>query len=162
MKWDGYRLAVHVDAKGVRLITRGGDDWTTRFPKIVEAAEKLGVGTAILDGEAVVLDDQGMSDFSALQRSLGGRGGKRAFSEAVLFAFDLLYFDGHDLTGTELSVADICWKTCSRGKLEQSSFRRKFTVMATTFSTTPVHSAWKGSLRSTVTNRTPPGGTATG
>lgn len=104
VKWDGYRLAVHIDPKGVRLITRGGHDWTSRFPKIAEAAKKLGVATAILDGEAVVLNDQGASDFGALQRSLGGRGGKRASSEAVLFAFDLLYFDGHDLTGTELSV----------------------------------------------------------
>jgi bifunctional non-homologous end joining protein LigD len=39
-----------------------------------------------------------------LQRSLGGRGGKRASTESVLFAFDLLYFDGHNLTGTELAV----------------------------------------------------------
>jgi bifunctional non-homologous end joining protein LigD len=51
-----------------------------------------------------VLNDEGHSDFGALQRSLGGRGGKRTSTESVLFAFDLLYFDGHDLTGTELSV----------------------------------------------------------
>lgn len=43
-------------------------------------------------------------DFGALQRSLGGRGGKRTSRESILYAFDLLYFDGHDLTGTELSV----------------------------------------------------------
>lgn len=58
----------------------------------------------ILDGEAVVLDEEGRSDFGALQRSLGGRGGKRSSTESVFFAFDLLYFDGHDLSGTELSV----------------------------------------------------------
>lgn len=51
-----------------------------------------------------MLNDEDTSDFGALQRSFGGRGGKRASSEAVLFAFDLLYFDGHDLTGMELSV----------------------------------------------------------
>lgn len=39
-----------------------------------------------------------------MQRSLGGRGGKRSSTESVFFAFDLLYFDGHDLSGTELSV----------------------------------------------------------
>jgi bifunctional non-homologous end joining protein LigD len=104
VKWDGYRLAIHIEPKGVRIITRGGHDWTHRFPAIAEAAGKLGVGTAILDGEAVVLDDEGRSDFGALQRSLGGRGGKRTSTESVFFAFDLLYFDGHDLTGTELSV----------------------------------------------------------
>lgn len=103
-KWDGYRLAIHIEPKGVGIITRGGHDWTQRFPTIAEAAKKLGVGTAILDGEAVVLNKQGHADFGALQRSLGGSGGKRASTEAVFFAFDLLYFDGHDLTKTELDV----------------------------------------------------------
>ncbi|RUM23952.1 ATP-dependent DNA ligase [Rhizobium vallis] len=104
VKWDGYRLAIHIEPKGVRIITRGGHDWTHRFPVIAEAAKKLGVGSAILDGEAVVLDNKGHADFGALQRSLGGRGGKRASTESVFLAFDLLYFDGHTLTGMELSA----------------------------------------------------------
>jgi len=104
VKFDGYRLAVHIEAGGVRILTRGGHDWTHRFPLIADEARKLGATTAILDGEAVVLDNQGRSDFGALQRSLGGRGGKRISNEAVFFAFDLLYFDGHLLTNAELSV----------------------------------------------------------
>ncbi len=104
VKFDGYRLAVHIEPHGIRVLARGGHDWTSRFPTIAKAAKELGVGSAILDGEAVVLDDQGRSDFSALQRSLGGRGGKRVSTEAVFFAFDLLYFDGHLLTNAELSV----------------------------------------------------------
>lgn len=104
LKLDGYRLAIHIEPKGVRILTRGGHDWTERFPAIAEAATKLVVGTAILDGEAVVLDANGRSDFSALQRSLGGRGGKLASAEAIFYAFDLLYFDGHLLTKAELSV----------------------------------------------------------
>ncbi len=52
----------------------------------------------------MVLDSEGRSDFGALRRSLGGRGGKRVSTVSVLFAFDLLYFDGGDLTRTELSV----------------------------------------------------------
>ncbi|WP_428413287.1 non-homologous end-joining DNA ligase [Pararhizobium sp.] len=103
IKWDGYRVAVHIEPNSVRIITRGGHDWTDRFPAIAAAARKLGVGTAILDGEAVVLDAEGRSDFGALQRSLGGRGGRKASDEAILYAFDLLYFDGHDLTKMELS-----------------------------------------------------------
>ncbi|TCQ99149.1 bifunctional non-homologous end joining protein LigD [Neorhizobium sp. JUb45] len=87
----------------MRIITRGGHDWTERFPAIAAAARKLGVGTAILDGEAVVLDAEGRSHFGALQRSLGGRGGKKSSEDAILYAFDLLYFDGHDLTKMELS-----------------------------------------------------------
>lgn len=58
--------------------------------------------TLILDGEAVVLDEQGRSDFGLLQQALGGRGGKRKASEAIFCAFDLLYFDGHDISRLEL------------------------------------------------------------
>ncbi len=104
VKWDGYRLAVHIEPKGVRILTRGGHDWTHRFPAIAAEAAKLGVSTAIIDGEAIVLDDKGRSDFNMLQNSLGGRGGKLNSGSSVLMAFDLLYFDGHDLTKTELST----------------------------------------------------------
>ncbi len=100
IKWDGYRLAVHVEPTGVRLLTRGGYDWTHRFPAIAESAQSLQPTTMILDGEAVVLDKQGRSDFNLLQRSLGANGkngGKLPSRNSVLYAFDLLYLDGHDL-----------------------------------------------------------------
>jgi bifunctional non-homologous end joining protein LigD len=102
VKWDGYRLAIHIEPSGVRILTRGGHDWTHRFPTIARAASKLGVATAILDGEAVVLDENGLPDFALLQNSLGGRGGKRTSQEASFYAFDLLYFDGHDIREMEL------------------------------------------------------------
>ncbi|MBY5408630.1 ATP-dependent DNA ligase [Rhizobium leguminosarum] len=104
IKWDGYRLSVHVEPTGIRILTRGGHDWTDRFPAIKQAALWLPVGTAILDGEAVVLDQQGRSDFGLLQQSLGGRGGKKMSNDAIFMAFDLLYFDGHDLRKSELDV----------------------------------------------------------
>lgn len=103
VKWDGYRLAVHVEPSGVRILTRGGHDWTHRFPGIATAAKRLDVSTAILDGEAVVLDEQGRSDFNRLTASLGGRGGKRASTETLIYAFDLLYLDGIDVSGMALS-----------------------------------------------------------
>ncbi|SOC37067.1 bifunctional non-homologous end joining protein LigD [Rhizobium subbaraonis] len=98
VKWDGYRLAVHKEPTGARVITRGGHDWTDRFPAIAAAAGHMDCDTMILDGEAVVLDEQGRSDFGALQQSLGGRGGKRLAGDALFLAFDLLYLNGHDLT----------------------------------------------------------------
>jgi bifunctional non-homologous end joining protein LigD len=99
VKWDGYRLAIHVEPpQGIRILTRGGHDWTHRFPGIAAAAKALDVSTLILDGEAVVLDDQGRSDFGALQQSLGGRGGKKTSGEAILYAFDLLYIDGMEIS----------------------------------------------------------------
>ncbi|MGO7278924.1 non-homologous end-joining DNA ligase [Rhizobium ruizarguesonis] len=104
VKWDGYRVAVHLDHNRVRIITPIGHDWTDRFPAIADAARKLGGGMAIFDGEAVVLDEHGRSDFGALHQSLGGRGGKRTSDASVLMAFDLLCFDGHSLVNTELTV----------------------------------------------------------
>lgn len=99
IKWDGYRIAVHVEVGGeVRVLTRGGHDWTYRFPTIVKAVRELGPATMILDGEAVVLDEQGRSDFNALVGSLGGRGGKKVSTDTVFYAFDLLYLDGHDIS----------------------------------------------------------------
>ncbi|MCA1495064.1 non-homologous end-joining DNA ligase [Ensifer sp. NBAIM29] len=97
VKWDGYRLAVHIEPGRVRLITRGGYDWTDRFPAIAAEAPRLKVKTAILDGEAVVLDEQGRSDFGMLQRALGRRPAAHEPGEIILFAFDLLYLDGCDL-----------------------------------------------------------------
>lgn len=97
VKWDGYRLAVHRDERGVRVTTRGGFDWTERFPSIVAAAAELDAGSFIIDGEAVVLDEAGRADFGLLQQALGGRGGKLHAERAMLYAFDLLYFDGVDL-----------------------------------------------------------------
>jgi bifunctional non-homologous end joining protein LigD len=93
IKWDGYRVSVYVDGGKVAIRTRRGLDWTKRFPAIAEAAAKLPVASAVLDGEAVMLHDQGRSQFSELQAALA----KGSAREAVLYAFDLLYLDGHDL-----------------------------------------------------------------
>ncbi len=103
IKWDGYRLHVHIEGDRVKVLTRNGFDWTSRFPAIAEAARLLGPASMILDGEAVVLDEQGRSDFSLLQKSLGASGrkiGNRA-SPALFYAFDLLYLDGHDMRQVE-------------------------------------------------------------
>lgn len=103
LKWDGYRLAVHIEPQGVRILTRGGHDWTHRFPDIAEAARALGPATMIIDGEAVVLDQEGRPDFGLLQQSLGasGKAAGNLASDAILYAFDLTYLDGHDLRGVE-------------------------------------------------------------
>jgi bifunctional non-homologous end joining protein LigD len=55
VKWDGYRLALHLDSsRQVRILTRGGHDWTSRFPTIAHNIRDLGLDSAIIDGEAVV------------------------------------------------------------------------------------------------------------
>jgi bifunctional non-homologous end joining protein LigD len=66
IKHDGFRLRVERDGGRVRLLTRGGYDWTKRYPWIVEAALKNRQKRFVLDGEAVVLGVNGISDFDAL------------------------------------------------------------------------------------------------
>ncbi|MFK0277455.1 non-homologous end-joining DNA ligase [Ensifer sp. NPDC090286] len=97
IKWDGYRVHVHIQADQVKILTRGGYDWVKRFASIARAAQQLGSGTMIIDGEAVVLDNQGRSDFGLLQQALGGKGGTRNAGAPQLVAFDLLYLNGRDL-----------------------------------------------------------------
>ncbi|WP_446718225.1 non-homologous end-joining DNA ligase [Ensifer sp. OTU672] len=103
VKWDGYRLAVHIEPAEVRAITRGGYDWTKKFGAIVAEARELGHASMILDGEAVVLDDQGRSDFGLLQRAVGKKPSLHDAGEIVFYAFDLLYLDGQDLRMHPLS-----------------------------------------------------------
>jgi bifunctional non-homologous end joining protein LigD len=67
IKWDGYRVCVVVDGGAGTVLTRRGHDWTHRFKSIADAAAALPCGNAIIDGEAVVLDEQGRASFSALQ-----------------------------------------------------------------------------------------------
>src|ERR1700756_404590 len=61
-----YRLRLERDGDRVRLITRGGCDWTKRYPWIVEAARKNRHRQFVIDGEAVVLGVDGVADFNAL------------------------------------------------------------------------------------------------
>ena len=98
IKFDEYRLAAFLNRGGVRLITRNGKDWTDKFRGIAEALSGLKVESAIVDGEAVVLDAQGRSDFQALQARLKDRGG----AEPVYYAFDLPFYNGEDIRMTPL------------------------------------------------------------
>ena len=90
---DGYRVSAYVTDGKATIRTRNGHDWTARFPAIARAAAALKVRSAVVDGEAVILDDQGRSSFAELQADLDRHGADRA----VLYAFDLLFLDGEDL-----------------------------------------------------------------
>ncbi|MDO9443099.1 MAG: ATP-dependent DNA ligase, partial [Beijerinckiaceae bacterium] len=92
IKFDGYRGQVHVDRGTARVFTRGGLDWTKKFPMIAEAAAALPVDRVVLDGEICVVAG-GKTDFSALQAELKS-GRQRAL---VYYAFDILFLDGFDL-----------------------------------------------------------------
>jgi bifunctional non-homologous end joining protein LigD len=92
IKFDGYRVQVHLRDAAVKIFTRRGHDWTNRFRKIAADAWHVSAGSAIMDGEVVVPSADGATDFSVLQSELKGRSKK-----IVLVAFDLLYLNGYDL-----------------------------------------------------------------
>src|SRR6476646_4504779 len=66
IKHDGYRLIVQREGKRVRLFTRNGHDWTERYPLIVAAALKNRTTSFVIDGEALLLGGDGISDFNWL------------------------------------------------------------------------------------------------
>jgi ATP-dependent DNA ligase len=70
VKYDGYRLRLERDGDRVRLITRGGYNWTDRYPWIVESALKNRHRQLMIDGEAVVLGVGGVADFAASRSRL--------------------------------------------------------------------------------------------
>jgi ATP-dependent DNA ligase len=78
------------DNAGVRLITRAGNDFSSRFPFIAMAVNKLPVRSCLIDGEAIVCDENGLAVFELIRRH-------GALASAVLCAFDLLELDGRDL-----------------------------------------------------------------
>ena len=80
---------------GVRLYTRNGYDFGDRFPRIGEAISNLPVRSCFIDGEAVVIDERGLSVFDLLRY-------RRHDHVAVLCAFDLIEVDGKDLRGAPI------------------------------------------------------------
>jgi bifunctional non-homologous end joining protein LigD len=92
IKFDGYRVQVHLRDAAVTVFTRRGNDWTKRFAKVAADAWHVNAGSAIIDGEVVVPATDGTTDFSVLQNELKGKSTK-----IVMVAFDLLYLNGFDL-----------------------------------------------------------------
>src|SRR5581483_7783069 len=87
LKYDGFRAVAAITAGKVAMWSRNELDLTPRFPAIAEALSKIRVKEAVLDGEIVALDDKGVPRFQLLQQ------GQRH----LIFIFDLLWIDGHDL-----------------------------------------------------------------
>jgi bifunctional non-homologous end joining protein LigD len=93
IKHDGYRMVCRVEEGEVRMFSRNGNEWTSKFPGIARALARLPVRSAWIDGEVVALQSNGVSSFQALQNALSS---PRA-ANLHFYAFDLSYLDGHDL-----------------------------------------------------------------
>jgi bifunctional non-homologous end joining protein LigD len=93
MKFDGYRIQVHLKNGKARLYTRRGLDWSESFPHLLSSFENLAVESAIIDGEIVALDEKGRTNFQRLQNSFKSHHD----TSLMYYAFDLLYLNGKDL-----------------------------------------------------------------
>jgi DNA ligase D-like protein (predicted ligase) len=91
IKHDGFRTLIRMAGKDVRAFTRSGLDWSDKYQRVIDACRKLRCRSALIDGEVVVQDEDGVSDFAALRAAI-----EREPHRLVFFAFDLLFLDGTD------------------------------------------------------------------
>jgi len=92
IKFDGYRTQIVKDAGGIRLFTKNGFDWTAKYKPLAAEAAGLRAESFVLDGETIVTNGAGVSDFHALRSAITNRP-----QDLYLVGFDLLYLNGHDL-----------------------------------------------------------------
>ena len=92
VKHDGYRTVLIIERRKARAYTRNGFDWTGRYPGITKAAAKLACRSAIIDGEVILQNERGVSDFESLKSAIRWRPQKLIFC-----AFDILHLNGRDL-----------------------------------------------------------------
>jgi bifunctional non-homologous end joining protein LigD len=119
IKFDGYRIEARLDNGKVKLLTRKALDWTHRFERVAEAVAALPAQTALLDGELVVEDDKGVSNFGMLQNDLKeGRGDR-----FIYWVFDLLYLDGRDLTKEPLVARKDALRRLLKGNSKSGPIR---------------------------------------
>ncbi|MBA3506125.1 MAG: DNA ligase D, partial [Betaproteobacteria bacterium] len=98
IKLDGYRMLCRVEKGACRMYSRTGKDWTAEFSTIAQAAARLPCTSAWIDGEVVVLADDGRTSFQALQNALS----QGSLAKLHYYAFDLPYLDGYDLSKAAL------------------------------------------------------------
>jgi len=105
IKWDGERALTSIVDDKATLRSRNAKDITAQYPELACLPEAFHAKRAIVDGEIVVLDERGRSDFERLQERMHVRAPSAALIErhpATYYIFDLLYCDGYDLRDVEL------------------------------------------------------------
>ena len=105
IKWDGIRALAYLEGGHVRLQSRTGRDITKQYPDLRDLAKHIDADSAILDGEIVVLDEDGRSNFERLQSRMNVRSPSPELvkqAPVIYYVFDLLYCDGQDLRQTPL------------------------------------------------------------
>lgn len=106
VKWDGVRALAFVDGKKVTLVGRSGKVMDVQYPELEAITEQLSAKSAVLDGEIVAFDANGVPSFAEIQPRIGATaksvGVVMKTNPVTYFAFDLLYLDGYDLRQVSL------------------------------------------------------------
>jgi bifunctional non-homologous end joining protein LigD len=100
IKFDGYRILARIHGAVVTLFTRNGNDWTAKMPRQAQALARLGLESAWLDGEVVVVNEDGLPDFQALQNAFDSN----RSSNILYYVFDMPYLNGMDLREVPLEA----------------------------------------------------------
>ena len=134
IKFDGYRMISHLHNGKVKIFSRNGKDWTAPFQSIAHVLSEFKIGTAILDGEVVVADEQGKSNFMELKNALGN-GEVNRFQ---YYLFDVLYLNGVDTTTLPLLqrkelLAELITKNAPKAKAQRIRLSEHFTVTDDSF-----------------------------
>jgi len=99
-KWDGFRSICFVKDGKARFVSRNQIEMTAQYPELAGVGKQVEAKQAILDGEIVALDQDGMPRFQLLQPRVGRKSGLQSLrgkGKIVYYVFDLLYRDGYDL-----------------------------------------------------------------
>ena len=98
IKYDGYRTQIVIRDGAAKAFTRNGHDWSDKYAPVVSASSRLNCRSTRLDGEMIVQDTEGRSDYRGLRRAIGTEPHRLVF-----YAFDLLEIDGTDMRPCPLS-----------------------------------------------------------
>jgi len=124
LKLDGYRLLCHADGPRVHFATRNHLDMTGKLPGLVAAVRKLNLKDTLLDGEAVVLDQDGVSDFQLLQNSFRDH----STSTVLFYAFDILRIGGKNVQKQTLDERKLLLKQLKLSKNRSLVRQSDFTI----------------------------------
>ena len=97
IKWDGYRAVAFMNKKKLELKSRNDKSFNDKFYPVYDALKAWNIN-AIVDGEVVVVSEKGAANFGALQNWRS-----EADGELLYYVFDILWYDGYDLTGLALT-----------------------------------------------------------
>ena len=143
IKHDGYRSQFVIDNGKAKAFTRRGADWTAKYGPMVEAVAELPVKSANIDGEMVVLDAGGKSDYQVFRKAIKGNPGRLVF-----IAFDMLMLDGKDIRAQTTLERRLALRTVLAGASPASSSRKTCTAAGRLSTRSLTEWGWKAWSRS--------------